>query len=159
VELDYTRALELITSYAELGAFRASKDESDSDDFSSSTDDEEQHKGISRPLRGMKVRHQVRHVNPAGQCVLYNHDGTILAERMHNGGVQFSCFFAGCTPTQAWFSFDDTLKMVHSAFAHFADVQSQKKQGGKKLHIQGQKQHNILNEATAVAQKWTLARR
>jgi hypothetical protein len=30
-----------------------------------------------------------------------------------------------------------------------------KKKGGKKLHTQGQKQHNILNEATAVAQRCT----
>ena len=155
LEINYKHALELIKSYAELGVFRTSKEGSDSDDFSSSTDDEEDPKSIDRPMRGMKVRHQVKHVNHRGQCVLYNHDGTIQAERMQNSRVQFSCVFPGCTPTQAWFSFEDTLKMVHAAFAHFADVQSQKKTGGQKLHTLGQKQHNILNEATAVAQRGT----
>ena len=134
LEINYKHALELIKSYAELGVFRTSKKGSDSDDFSTTTDDEEDPKSIDRPLRGMKVRHEVKHVNHRGQCVLYNHNGTIQAERMQNSRVQFSCAFPGCTPTQAWFSFEDTLKMVHAAFAHFADVQSQKHTGGQKLH-------------------------
>jgi hypothetical protein len=144
-EFDYKRATELIASYAELAVFRASKEKEDSDDFTSDSEDEEGIKAISRPLRGMKVRHEKKCINPTGQCIVYNDDGSVMAERMENEEVQFSCVFPGCIPTQAWYSFDETLKMVHASFRHFAYILSQKKERVPHIHSQGKKLRNVLN--------------
>ena len=154
-KINFKHVSELIKSYEELQVFRASKRAEDSDDFSSDSEDDERDEGIDRPLRGMKVRHEMKHINPEGQCIVYNHDGSIMAERMFNGEVQFSCVFPGCIPSQAWYGFDETLKMVHAAFLYFAHIQSQKPKYGSQIHSQGTKQLNVLKEATQVANRST----
>jgi hypothetical protein len=69
-----------------------------------------------------------------------------MAERMNNGRVEFSCVFPGCIPPQAWYSFDETLKMVHASFMHFAYILSQKKEGGRHIHSQGKKLRTVQRE-------------
>ena len=152
---DFKPATELIKSYEELQVFQASKGGVDSDNFSDDSEDEETIKSIDRPLRGMKVRHETKHINPEGQCIVYNHDGSVMAERMYNGEVQFSCVFPGCIPPQAWYGFEETLKMVHASFVHFAFIQSQIQERGPQIHSKGTNQRNVLNEATEVAKRST----